>query len=192
VAVRFDTLRSATREDLVRLARRRFMRGERIDVQSLADELNVSRATAYRWAGNADRLVGTVIASLAEETFLLARREARGRGYARLVDLHRRGTRYMATSKPYRTWIASEDPETVLRIVASKHHPAQATSMRLWEETLRDEAARGVISLPLDAHTMAYAVVRLGESFLYADLIAGEEPDVDSAVETFKLLVRPA
>ena len=39
---------------------------------------------------------------------------------------------------------------------------------------------------------MAYAVVRLGESFLYADLIAGEEPDVDSAVETFKLLVRPA
>ena len=45
------------------------MRGEELDVQGLADELGVSRATAYRWAGNADALVGRVIASLAEDTF---------------------------------------------------------------------------------------------------------------------------
>jgi AcrR family transcriptional regulator len=189
MAVRLD---APTAADLFRHARRRFLRGEEIEIQGLADELRVSRATAYRWAGNADTLVGTVIASLAEDTFRRATREARGSGYARLVDVHRRGTRYIATSKPYRAWIAREDPETVLRIVASKHYPAQATTIRCWEETLRDEAARGVIALPLDAHTMAYAIVRLGESFLYADLIAGEEPDVDSAVETFKLLVRPA
>jgi AcrR family transcriptional regulator len=189
MAVRVDEVTSV---DLVRLARRRFLRGERLEIQGLADELGVSRATAYRWAGNADVLVGRVIASLAEETFRRADREAGGRGYERLVDLHRRGTKAIATSKPYRAWIAREDPESVLRIVASKHHPAQATSIRCWEETLRAEAARGVITLPLDAHTLAYAIVRLGESFLYADLIAGEEPDVDSAVETFRLLVRPA
>jgi hypothetical protein len=181
-----------TADDLLRLARRRFLRGERLEIQGLADELGVSRATAYRWAGNADVLVGRVIASLAEETFLRADREARGRGYERLVDLHRRGTRSIATSKPYRAWIAREDPETVLRIVASKHHPAQATTMGLWEATLRAEAERGVITLPLDPHILAYAIVRLGESFLYADLIAGSEPDVDSAVATFKLLVRPS
>ncbi|MGH2758129.1 MAG: QsdR family transcriptional regulator [Vicinamibacterales bacterium] len=30
---------------------------------------------------------------------------------------------------------------------------------------------------------------RISESFLYADLIAGEEPDVEKAVEIFKLLL---
>lgn len=189
MAVRLD---APTAADLFRLARRRFLHGEEVEIQGLADELRVSRATAYRWAGNADTLVGRIIASLAQDTFDRANRDAQGRGYARLVDLHRRGTRAIAMSKPYRAWIAREDPERVLRIVASKHHPAQATTIACWERTLRDEAARGVIDLPLDAHTMAYAIVRLGESFLYADLIAGEEPDVDSAVETFKLLVRPA
>lgn len=178
--------------DLLRLARRRFLRGEELDVQGLAEELEISRATAYRWAGNADTLVARVIASLIEDTFRLVRREARGRGYARLVDMHRLGLGYMATSKPYRSWIAREDPETVLRIVASKHYPVQATTIRLWAEVLREEADRGTIVLPLDAHTLAYATVRLGESFLYADMIAGEEPDIDSAVEIFKQLVRPA
>lgn len=189
MVVRIDAVTPA---DLFRLARRRFMLGEELEIQGLADELHVSRATAYRWAGNADVLVGRVIASIAEDTFGRAAREARGRGYDRIVDTYRRGTRYVATSKPYRRWIAREDPDVVLRIVASKHHPPQATTMRLWEDTLGQAARDGHVDLPLSAHTMAYAVVRLSESFLYADLIAGEEPDVDSAVETFKLLVRPA
>ena len=189
MAVRTEEITAA---DLFRLARRRFLRGERLDIQGLADELGVSRATAYRWAGNADTLVGAVIASMVEDTVERSRREAGGRGYDRLVNEYRIGARYVARSKPYRAWIARTDPETVLRIVASKHFPPQATTIRLWDANLREAAANGVIALPMDAHTLAYAIVRLGESFLYADLIAGEEPDVDSAVETFKLLVRPA
>lgn len=189
MVVRVDTVAPS---DLFRLARRRFLRGEDLDIQGLSAELGISRATAYRWAGNADTLVARVIASLIEDTFRLVQREARGRGYARLVDMHRRGLEYMSTSKPYRSWIAREDPETVLRIVASKHFPVQATTIRLWAEILQGEAERGTIVLPLDAHTLAYATVRLGESFLYADMIAGTEPDIDSAVEIFKQLVRPA
>jgi hypothetical protein len=42
----------------------------------------------------------------------------------------------------------------------------------------------------VDAHTLAYAVVRLVESFLYADLVAGEEPDLAKAVEVLRLLLR--
>lgn len=37
---------------------------------------------------------------------------------------------------------------------------------------------------------MAYAIVRIGESFLYADTIAGEKPDLDKAVEIVKLMLR--
>src|SRR5262249_34917876 len=39
-------------------------------------------------------------------------------------------------------------------------------------------------------HTMAYALVRIVESFLYAEAIAGEEPDLEKAVEILRLLLR--
>ena len=50
--------------------------------------------------------------------------------------------------------------------------------------------ARRALRLPVDAHTMAYALVRIGESFLYADVIAGEKPDLAKAVEILKLMLR--
>jgi len=34
---------------------------------------------------------------------------------------------------------------------------------------------------------MAYALVRIVESFIYADVIAGEDPDIDKAVEVLRL-----
>jgi Tetracyclin repressor-like, C-terminal domain len=37
---------------------------------------------------------------------------------------------------------------------------------------------------------MAYALVRIVESFLYADPIAGEKPDLKKAVEILKLMLR--
>ena len=37
---------------------------------------------------------------------------------------------------------------------------------------------------------MAYALVRIVESFLYAEAIAGEEPDLEKAVEILRLLLR--
>lgn len=176
--------------DLLASARRRFLRGEKLDIAALGRELGISRATAYRWAGNTEELTGAVIASLAEATFHRAVREAEGTGVDRLIDANRRGLQYIA-SGPYRQWLSREDPEKALRIVASKHGPAQARTIRLWEDLLSAEVRQGNIEIPVDPHTMAYAIVRVSESFLYADLIAGEKPDIDSCVEILRLLLRP-
>ena len=189
MAIKLDERPAPAPFDLLALARRRFLRGEKLDISALAEELGVSRATAYRWAGNVEELTGAVIASLASDTFRLALSEAEGEGVDRLIDMISRGMHYMSTG-PYRAWIEREEPETALRIVASRFGPAQATMIKLWEELLAEEVRRGNLDLPVDPHTMAYAIVRLGESFLYADLIAGEDPDVDKAVEIHKLLLR--
>src|SRR4029450_427380 len=170
-------------------ARPRFLRGERLGVEELAAELAVSRATAYRWAGNAEQLAGLVIASLAEATFRRALREARGRGAARVVDVMARGMRYVARSEAYRAFV-ERDPQKALRIVASKDGPVQQRTIALHEELLAEEVRRGALTLPVDAHTMAYALVRIVESFLYADAIAGETPDLEKAVDIVKLLLR--
>ena len=179
----------ATEADLRAAARRRFMAGERISLEDLAAELGISRATAYRWAGNAELLAAQVIASLVEDTFARSVREAKGRGAERIVDATARGLRYIATSKPYQAFIR-RDPERALRIVASKEAPVQSRTIALNQQLIEEEVKSGALSLPVDAHTMAYALVRIGESFLYADAIAGEKPDLDKAVEILKLMLR--
>lgn len=175
--------------DLLALARRRFVKGERVDIQGLADELQVSRATAYRWAGNAELLVGEVIASIVEDTFARLLRESRGRGAARVFDVTVRGMRYIAGFRQFREFL-EDDPQRGLRIIASKEGPVQRITIALNQKLLDEEVQRGHLKLPVDTHTMAYAIVRIVESFLYADLIAGEEPDLKKAEEILKLLLR--
>ncbi len=50
---------AATREQVLELARSTFLRGLRVDVQALAAELGLSRATIYHWFGSRDGLLGT-------------------------------------------------------------------------------------------------------------------------------------
>lgn len=178
-----------TAADLVALARRRFVHEEALDLQGLAEELGVSRATAYRWAGNAEQLVGGVIASLVSETFENLMKETRGRGASRVLRIISRGLRQTAAFKPLRMFL-EQNPEKALSIVASKDGPVQKTTIACHQRLLEEEMQKGHLQLPVDAHTMAYALVRVAESFLYADLIAGEEPDLDKADKILQLMLR--
>ena len=190
MAMQVRTRPAPTPDDLLDLTRKHFIKGERLDVAGLGEELGISRATAYRWAGNEEELTGNVIASLAEATFRRCVREARGKGFEKILDAERRGLRYMATFKPYRAFLDREDAATSMRIVASKEGPVQPLQIRQHEEWLRAMVESGEIELSVDAHTMAYALVRTAEAFLYADLIAGEEIDLDKAVAIMRLLLR--
>jgi AcrR family transcriptional regulator len=181
--------RPATKDDLFDLARRMFLAGERLSVEDLAQELGLSRATAYRWAGNADELTGKVIAGLAAAVFYRTSRDAKGKGAARVVDAMSRGMRLIASGRGYRHYLA-RDPERALRIVASKDGPVQGQTIALVQGLLEEEASAGRLKLPVDPHTMAYALVRIVESFLYADAIAGEALDLDKAEEIIKLMLR--
>jgi len=178
-----------TEDDLVARARARFMAGERMSVEELAVELGISRATAYRWVGNNEQLAGLVVASVAEATFKRALGEARGRGAARVVDVIARGMRYVAGSQAYRRFL-DRDPQRALRIVASKEFPVQQRTIALHQALLEEEVRRGALELSVDAHTMAYALVRVVESFLYADAIAGERLDLEKAIAILKLMLR--
>jgi hypothetical protein len=53
---------------------------------------------------------------------------------------------------------------------------------------IAEEAVAGE-RMRLDRPTLAYVIVRIAESFLYADVIADNEPDVDRAVEVIARLL---
>jgi len=45
---------------------------------------------------------------------------------------------------------------------------------------------------PLEPATLAYVLVRIGESFIVNDVITGSEPDLDKAAEVSRVLLHAA
>jgi AcrR family transcriptional regulator len=176
-----------TRVDLLALARRRFLKSQRLDMQAMGAELGVSRTTVYRWAGNHDQLLGEVWSQLAWETFLVAEHGVRHHGRARVLVVYANFLRLLATSEPLRIALR-RDPHQFLRVV-TRPGPVSRTTTSLCEELLRREVERGALQLQADVGALASAMVRIGEAALYADLLAGVEPDVDRSVEILGLLL---
>jgi AcrR family transcriptional regulator len=180
---------SPTRVDLLVAARRRFLKGERIDMQALGAELGVSRTTIYRWAGNHDQLLAEVLSGLSQETYQVAERGVRHSGRARILAIYANYLRLLATSEPVRIALR-RDPHLFLR-VTTRSGPVSRTSTSLCEEVLRREVERGALQVPGEISALASAMVLIGEAALYADLLAGVEPDIDRAVGIVEMLLTP-
>jgi hypothetical protein len=174
--------------DALRVARRQWLAGERLDMGALAQTLAISRATLYTWVGSRERLIGEILWSFAEQGLRQARAEARGTGAAYIVEVFRRFIHLNAGFTPLRRFV-EQDPELALRVLTSKNSPVQARMIAASRELLEAEVARGTLKPALGLDTLAYTLIRVAESFLYRDVIAGTDPDVDRAVEVVRVLL---
>src|SRR5687767_8642759 len=77
---------AASRDAVIEAALYRYLRGRRVDVQAIAAELGLGRATIYRWFGSREELIGEVIFRAAEPLIDAARAGVRGRGGTALLD----------------------------------------------------------------------------------------------------------
>jgi AcrR family transcriptional regulator len=180
--------RQVTPTDALHAARRRFLRGERLDMNELARELGIGRATLYRWVGTRDRLLGEVLWSLAELGLAQARAEARGRGATWVLAVYRRFGDLIVELEPLRRFVKAE-PECALRVMTSKASPLQRRVVDTFRDVLVEARERRGLELRLDPETLAFAMVRIAESFLWADLITGEAPDRTKAHEVAGMLL---
>ena len=183
-----DAAPRATPAEAFRLARRAFLKGERLDMSQLAAELGISRPTLYRWTGDRDALLVDVIWSLTEELLADSVKEAKGKGpeYALSVTLgflHR-----TAAAGPLRVFLEN-DGERALRLVTSRHHAVHGRLVAAVRDLITDTEARDGWQAPLDPATLSYAIVRLGEAFVYNDEINHLEPDLGSARDTIARLI---
>ncbi|MEA2482542.1 MAG: hypothetical protein QOC55_489 [Thermoleophilaceae bacterium] len=156
----------------------RYTRRERIDVMGLATELGVSRASIYRWFGSREGLVGTVLVTTAEALVAHARARATGRGPRRLLDTFDLINRGLAGSESLRFFLRDEHIPA-LRMLASGAGPVQPAMVRMIREIIDEEAGAGRYQPPTDSETLAYAIVRLAEAFLFNDAIADVRGDVE-------------
>ena len=181
--------RRPTPLDAFRLARRKFLAAERIDMSALADELGVNRVTLYRWVGSREQLLVEVIWSLAQRTLEKNDRSVRATGSERVVRIVTRFLADVISNAGMRRWLADEG-ELAMRLLTRHDTDFQPRLIRAIQEMLEEESAAGRLDLPVDLHEVAYVIVRLIESYTYLDLITGEEPDARRAEPVLRMLLR--
>jgi AcrR family transcriptional regulator len=179
---------SVTPIDALRAARRHFLRGERVDMQELASELGVSRATLYRWVGSREQLLGEVLWSVTHESLRQAKESATGDGVEWFLQIYMQFGVTARAFEPLRKFIDAE-PEAAMRVMMSKQSPQQRRITEAYEQLLEEGVRERGIKPRLDVHTLAFALVRIGESFLWSDLITGERADLSKAGEVARVLL---
>ena len=123
----------------------------------------------------------------------LAAAAARWEAERRPAELHTPGTgrhinAIVSQSRGLRR-LLDDEPALALRVLTDPLGPVQPGIVAFVEDLLRrDMAEFGLVPLT-DPDALAYALVRLGESFLYADVLAARKPDVAAANRLQRALV---
>jgi AcrR family transcriptional regulator len=169
---------AASREDVLAAAMRRYLRGERIDVQAIAAELGLGRTTIYRWFGSREGLIGEVLNGAADSLLDVSCAQARGRGGRKLLDTFDRFNRSLADAPALRQFVEQER-DAALKIITSSGGVVQPHIVARIAALIEAEVRAGAYEPSVDPATLAYAIVRLAEAFLFNDAAAGMRGDVD-------------
>ncbi len=168
---------AASVEDALALARARFLAGERIDVQAIARELGLARATMHRWFRTRELLLGEVMAEVGEERLAVLRRRVGGHGAKALLASFDAFNRELAGAEGLRALLVSEH-DLALRILTSSTGVVQPRMVAAVQRMIEAEMRSGFTSA-LEPDLLAYAIVRLAEAFLYSDAVAGSTGDTE-------------
>jgi len=167
-----------------------FVTGQRLDMRSLARRIGVARATLYRRAGNREQLLDQVLWWRARR--LLAdqlRASADVTGTDRLTAVIAGVLHAIGADRPVRMFLES-DPETALRLLTGPRSAVHQGMANALENLIDLERGRGAFDARLDTPTLAFAIVRVSEGFLYSDVIADRPPDIGRAVTVIEALIR--
>lgn len=181
--------RSDKQSEVIRLAAQWFREGRRVDLGRLAQASGIGRATLYRWFDGREHVVGEAIwAGIAQA---IARVEAAEPIRDRAAFLRSFGRlAHEVRDYPPLAGFAADEPEFAMRVLQSGGSVVQARLIDWVEAWLTDiavprvDGARGIARTDL-----AYAIVRLAESFLWSDMIIGTAPQPDKAAALVELLL---
>lgn len=160
------------------MATERFLASERVDVQAIARELGLARATMHRWFQTRELLLGEVLATLAEGRIQAIRLQTGGSGPQALIETIDRFNREVAATRGLSTLLAQEQ-ERALRILTSSAGVVQPRVVAIVARLIDAEMKAGTYEPPTPPDVLAYALVRLGEAFLYNDAIVGIRGDTE-------------
>jgi AcrR family transcriptional regulator len=167
---------TASRDDVLRLARELYLGGRRVDLTIVANRLGLGRATIYRWFGSRDELLGEIVATELEQLVAHHRALTKQRGSQGLLEVFDRLNRSLSNSQALRA-LLEQERDSALRLLTSSGGPVQPRAVACVQRLIEAEAASGDYQPPLDTGALAYAIVRLAEAFIYNDVAIGIRGD---------------
>jgi hypothetical protein len=188
---------SPTAEEIIRMAARWIHRGLRLDTRALAGELGISRTTLFRRVGNREDLLGDALWLLSDRTLRNAIthwEQAEGP----VVRDASGQLRCLAVMHEYRTSIATDrgfnqllrdEPTVAIRVLTDPAGRVQPRVMAAHVDLLARDVAAGGFAPAVRLDSLSYALVRLGEAFLYSDVLAARAPDLEAASTLIAALV---
>jgi len=180
--------------DAFRRARRTFLAGGRVDMQSLARALSVDRATLYRWVGSRDQLLTEILWSLIDPTITRLRKDhchlgppaVPGQSPAAAVIT---GTVRAVMANQGMQRFLDREGELALRLLTTKASGFETRLIALIGDLVREETAAGRLHPAVPPGDLPYVLVRIMESYIYLGLITGEHPDPDRAARVVNALL---
>jgi len=166
-----------------------YVSGRRLDMQSLARRAGVGRATLYRRVGKREQLLDEVVWWRARRLVVeQVQATAAQAGVARIAAVIGGVLGAVERDRPLRAFLES-DPEAAMRILTGTRSTAAKGMAGALENLINLERRRGTFEADLDTATLAYAIMRICEGFLYADVIADRAPDTGRAVTVIEALL---
>lgn len=170
-------------DDVFQAALGSVLEGRRLEMGRLAEQVGTSRATLYRRVPDRDALLGEVVWYLVR--FSVADtldRTAHLAGLERVVETARSFLASVTAPVPAFRRLIEEETVAAMRILTSSAGPVHQGVHRVLTDLLADEAADAGLELAMPATDLAFAILRLAQSFMYADVIARDPIDVDFVV----------
>ncbi|MCS4255687.1 AcrR family transcriptional regulator [Rhodococcus erythropolis] len=164
-----------------------YLAEEPLDMSLLAQRLGVSRATLYRWVGNHDELLGTVLAEATERTYRKAMIQASGQGPEYIVDVFSRVMRSVEASTELRA-LTKREPMAFIKL-AMMPGPIESISASITAEILQSQVDAGQLTITLSPQVLGEALVRICDIHLYAPLLGGENAEIETALDLITLLL---
>ncbi|BBG01629.1 hypothetical protein PSA01_24030 [Pseudonocardia saturnea] len=177
--------------DALKVAHRWFHEGRRIDIQALAKELGVSRVTLHRWVGTREQLLVEVLWLNADRALAATWATVRSESPAHSLTAETlsRWAADVLVHPGFRQMQASEG-ELLARLLTRDASEFQSRLIGLVTTMLADDVESGRVTIDLEPAELAYATVRIAESFVHTPAITGGDPDPERNARVLRALLR--
>ena len=175
----------------LRLGISNFMAKDRIDMSAMARQLDINRATLYRWVGSRDQFLVEMIWHLTATSLGRLDRECEATGPDRIIDVTIDFADEVIGNPGMKHWLATEG-ESAMSLLTRAGSGYQPRLIAWVEESIERQVDAGNMALPegVEPHELAYVIERVMGGYIYLDLITGDEPDARRAEPLLRMLLR--
>jgi len=176
-------------EAVLRTAVRVFLATGSLEMRALARELGIGRATLYRWNRSREELLSDVLLALALANLRRVEREVdTPPGPLRLCHVHDEHIRRISGNASFRAFIRAE-PEVASRLLLDAKGRVHRGVTAALADLVRRQEEESSWRAPLGVDTFARVVSRMSETYIYADLIARDEPETETPDLVLRLML---